>query len=210
MSHPQFNPSVRDPLSEEKPFSEENVDVTATATMNSMNDTALLECVMLGDKRAMSELYDRLANISFAVAQRILSNQRQAEEITEEILLHIWRQPSSYLQARCELWAWVSLSARIYAQEVLRARGRTVTMGELLLPDPHELTLLGTQTWRQDRLKLVVANLPNELQTLMEMAWFKRMGSEEIARQTGLPIETVRLRIQSALKTLQRALELHE
>jgi len=210
MSHPQLNPSARKVLPgvHSSPSGTNSAD--KTPPIASVSDSVLLERVAQGDAPAMAEIYDRYAQICLATAQRIVGDQELAVEVTEEILLHIWRQPTRFTACRCELAAWISLFTRNYAQEALRTRSRFVSSTEIQLPDPHELTLAGSQTWKQDRLKLVVANLPQEQQSLLELIWFKRLSNDEIARQTGLPTETIGLRIQSALKTLQRALELHD
>ena len=49
-----------------------------------------------GDHGAFAELYDQLAGPIFGTVFRVLRSRAHAEEVTQEILLEIWRKAASY------------------------------------------------------------------------------------------------------------------
>jgi RNA polymerase sigma-70 factor (ECF subfamily) len=52
---------------------------------------ALLLRAASGDEPAFAELYDRLAPSVFGMARRIIRNAAQAEEVTQEVMVEVWR-----------------------------------------------------------------------------------------------------------------------
>jgi DNA-directed RNA polymerase specialized sigma24 family protein len=58
------------------------------------NHRFLLREVASGSKAAFSELYDHFSAATFALCQRTLSNQNDAELAMARIWLHIWTHPA--------------------------------------------------------------------------------------------------------------------
>ena len=56
-----------------------------------------------------------------------------------------------------------------------------------------------------DKVRGVLAALPQEQRTALEMAYFEGMTHTEIARKTGDPLGTVKTRIRSALLAVRKA-----
>jgi RNA polymerase sigma-70 factor, ECF subfamily len=56
----------------------------------------LLVRVALGDEAAFEQLYPIVAGPVFGLVRRVLRNVAQSEEVTQEVLVELWRTASRY------------------------------------------------------------------------------------------------------------------
>ena len=56
----------------------------------------ILERIAAGDELALSHLYDQYASFVFALAQRVTQDRSAAEDITQEVFVHVWTKASAY------------------------------------------------------------------------------------------------------------------
>jgi len=67
----------------------------------------LLEQVSAGDQSAFTSLYERFSARVFGLANRILRDPSQAEEVAQEIFLEIWQRASRFDRARGTATSWI-------------------------------------------------------------------------------------------------------
>ena len=67
----------------------------------------LLELVSNGDQAAFSALYERFSPRVFGLANRIIRDTSQAEEVAQEIFLEIWQRASRFDRARGTATSWI-------------------------------------------------------------------------------------------------------
>ncbi|MET3806119.1 RNA polymerase sigma-70 factor (ECF subfamily) [Nakamurella sp. UYEF19] len=67
----------------------------------------LLERVSGGDRPAFTQLYERFSARVFGLANRILRDPSQAEEVAQEIFLEIWRRAARFDRARGSATSWI-------------------------------------------------------------------------------------------------------
>ncbi len=180
------------------------------ALLKTLDDATLLSSVVAGSKSAMAEIYDRYSLTCYAIAMRILDSAAAAEEVTRDVLLDVWRQPSDYISSNSVLPIWLTLTTRRRALEFRDLRGRTLDENGIPMPNPHELGISKHQAWRLDKFKRIVAALPADQKQVLELVWFKGLGNDELAQQTGLSLEKIHSRLHSALETLHNALDANE
>jgi len=73
-----------------------------------------------GDESALSELYDRSAPLLLATAMRILGDNREAEDVIQEVFVQIWGKSSSFSDACGTPLSWLLALTRNKSIDRLR------------------------------------------------------------------------------------------
>jgi len=167
----------------------------------------LLERVRGGDQQAMAEIFDRYGRLVYSVALRVLDDTGHAEDVMQEVLFKVWREPQTFLEGRGTMSAWLAVMARNRAIDTLRRRRPTDSMDDVVLVSKTNLASEFEQNTMIERVRAVLKSLPLEQQMPMELAYFEGLSHREIAARTGDPLGTVKTRIRSALTSLRKALE---
>ena len=175
-------------------------------------EEVLVQRLRAGDGEALSELFQRYSGMLLGLAQRILGNAAEAEEVLQEVFLQIWGQVSRYDPTRAALSTWVVMITRSRSIDRLRSRRvaeRTATAAHQEKSHLHT-SPRGTRDVlmeeRRERLDREMAELPAEQRRVLEMAFFGGMTQSEIAEKTGTPLGTVKTRSLLAMKKLRKAL----
>ena len=81
----------------------------------------LIRCAA-GDQSALAALYDETNRLVYSMALRILSEPADAEEITLDVYLQVWRTARTYTDKRGNVGTWLVMLARSRAIDRLRSR----------------------------------------------------------------------------------------
>ena len=185
----------------------------ATASERS-RDRELLERIAAGDIDALRVLYDEHAPRALAIANRILRDTTEAEDIVQETFLELWRRASQFDAARGGAVAWIVTITRSRAIDRLRTAGtagRTLegvaTSPELLGAAAFSGTFAGPGEQierRRDerRVAAALAALPEAQRRTIELAYFEGLSQSEIATRTESPLGTVKMRVKLAMAKL--------
>jgi RNA polymerase sigma-70 factor, ECF subfamily len=172
-----------------------------------MEDAELLEAVARQDQSAMATLFDRYSRLVYSIALRVLREPSLAEDVMQEVLLQVWRQPGGFVSQRGSLGAWLAVVARNRSIDVLRRRANLQTLEDMVLPEPKNMARSVEDVHLMNQVRDVVAQLSGDQQSSLRLAYFEGMTHTEIAEQTGTPLGTVKTRIRSALIAVRKALE---
>jgi RNA polymerase sigma-70 factor (ECF subfamily) len=186
-------------------FIEDGVTVQGEK-VERMEDAALLQAVALGNQDAMATVFDRYSRIVYCIALRVLHDTSLAEDVMQEVLLQVWKRPQSFVVQRGSLSAWLSVVARNRAIDVLRKRAPMDPLGEMPLPDPHDMASETEQGWLLEKVREVLDSLPPDQQASLDLAYFQGLSHTEIAERTGSPLGTVKTRIRAGLMSIRKAM----
>ncbi|MDP9121612.1 MAG: sigma-70 family RNA polymerase sigma factor [Acidobacteriota bacterium] len=168
----------------------------------------------MADRRseALTELYRRHSPLLFAMARRILGSPADAEEVLQEVFVHVWNQAARYDSSRSSVSTWLVLITRSRAIDRLRTRKvveRTHEAAHLDRP-PEHTSFEGVEAvfieQRRERVRRELEKLPKEQRQVLEMAFYQGLTQSEIAARAGLPLGTVKTRTLLAMKKLRTAL----
>jgi RNA polymerase sigma-70 factor (ECF subfamily) len=172
-----------------------------------MEDAELLEAVARQDQSAMASLFDKYSRLVYSIALRVLREPDLAEDVMQEVLLQVWRQPGGFVAQRGSLGAWLAVVARNRSIDVIRRRSHLTPLEDMVLPEPRNLQRAVEENHLMDQVRVAVETLPGEQQSPLHMAYFEGLTHTEISERTGTPLGTVKTRIRTALATVRRALE---
>jgi RNA polymerase sigma-70 factor (ECF subfamily) len=184
------------------------------------------------DQKALTELYRALIGRVYSIALRVVRDPPTAEEAAEDTFWQIWRQATRFDPARGTALSWIMTVARSRALDALRARERTMantvlmdTRAAALEVDPgvegstsphsaEDLDGVRTTDPREivsalqesHLLQQSLSRLEPGSRELVDLAFFAGLTHDEIVKQTGLPLGTVKSRIRRALRSLRACL----
>src|SRR5271166_5274755 len=81
----------------------------------------LLVHVARGDQDAFEAVYDRLVGPAYGVIRRVLRDSAQSEEVTQEVLLEVWRTAARFDPALGGAATWVMTIAHRRAIDRVRS-----------------------------------------------------------------------------------------
>jgi len=170
-------------------------------------DWSLLARIGQKDEEALSALYDRYGGLVFSEAKRILRDTGAAEEILQDLFFQVWRTAEKFDPAKGSLAGWLLVAARNRAISKLRRRsGASEELDENGVAFRVNVESHVAQNLLLDKVRAVMANLPENQREALECAYFEGMTHSEIAEKTGQPLGTVKTRIRSAMEALKKVL----
>ena len=180
-------------------------DISATHTMGEWSDGALAKAVVLRRIEAFTELRRRhLASVT-AVARMILGNRSGCEDVVAEVFVGFWLAPEKFDAQRGTVLAYLRLMARGRSIDLIRsdtARRRREITKDVGVPD-HDADAAMIDAEAAGELRAALALLPSDEKAPIELAFFRGMTYDAVARQLGLPEGTVKSRIRRGLRRLE-------
>ena len=170
------------------------------------DDAGLLDRVLAGDQSAMTEVFDRYSSAVYSVALRVLHDPGHAEDVMQEVFLQIWRNPSSFVQGRGSLGAWLVVVARNRSIDLLRRRRPSDPVEDVILASSSDVASEAERNIVTEKVREILKDLPAEQKASIELAFFEGLTHSEIAERTGDPLGTVKTRIRLALISIRKAL----
>src|ERR1700693_298956 len=92
------------------------------AADNRISDEALVSAMATGDQDALATLNQRYGRALSAVADRILRDKADAEEVAADVLWQLWREASRFDRGRGSVGAWIMMTVRSRAIDRMGAR----------------------------------------------------------------------------------------
>ncbi|MCF8487227.1 MAG: RNA polymerase sigma factor [Rhodobacteraceae bacterium] len=160
-----------------------------------LSDEALLVLYANGDPVAARLLTQRLAPRVFAYAMRVLGDRAEAEDITQEGLLRLWRIAPDWRQGEAQVTTWLYRVATNLATDRLRARKRRQadTLDDVPEPgdDRPDVVTGMIEADRMAALQAALASLPDRQRQAVVLRHIEGMTNPEIAQILEIGVEAV-------------------
>ena len=162
------------------------------------------------DRAAFIRLFDHFAPRLNGYLLRLGVDGPTAEEITQEVMITLWRKAALFDADKASVATWLYRIARNRRVDVLR-RDRLDfldTQDPALEPiDETGLEARADLSKREEAVRIALGSLPEEQFSLVRLAFFDGLSHSEISERTGLPLGTVKSRIRLGFARLRRILE---
>ncbi|MET9129022.1 ECF RNA polymerase sigma factor SigK [Streptomyces antibioticus] len=172
----------------------------------------LLARVAGGDQDAFSGVYDALSGTVMGLACRILRDAAQAEEVTQDVMVEVWRTAGRYDPDRGTAKAWVLTLAHRRAVDRVRSAqasaDREQRSGVLEADrDFDEVAEAVQDRDEQRRLYRCLAELARRQRVPLVLAYYRGLTYVEVADALSTPEGTVKSRMRAGLRQLRACLE---
>ncbi|MFJ9731536.1 sigma-70 family RNA polymerase sigma factor [Streptomyces sp. NPDC101171] len=176
-----------------------------------MEADELLVLVAGGDQRAFEELYALVSGPVFGLVRRVVRDRSQSEEVSQEVLLELWRSAGRFDPRRGSALSWIlTLAHRRAVDRVrsVRAAGEREQREALRSGEPafdhvaEEVEAGLEREWVRRCLNRLTA-LQRQSVTL---AYYDGYTYREVAERLSLPLGTVKTRMRDGLTRLRDCL----
>jgi RNA polymerase sigma factor (sigma-70 family) len=164
------------------------------------------------DQQAFSYLYDNYAAALNGIIYRMVENRELAEDILQETFVKIWNNFSSYDNTKGRLFTWMLNITRNLTIDTLRSKG--YKKQAKISADENSVSNFtddGRMAERFDAMGLrkQLLNLKPEQRSIIDLAYFNGYTQDEISKEMGIPLGTVKTRMRAAIIELRKMLEYH-
>lgn len=169
---------------------------------------ALLRAVAKGDETAFATVYDETAARVHGLVLRVLRNPAQAEEVTQEVYLEVWRRASRFDPGRGSPFAWLMTMAHRRAVDRVRSSQSASTRDQTWEARTREVqfdSTADTVAARLDaqRVRTALDELTGAQREAVSLAYLGGYTHREVASLLDLPLGTAKTRIRDGLIRLR-------
>ncbi|HEY4393603.1 MAG TPA: sigma-70 family RNA polymerase sigma factor [Polyangia bacterium] len=174
-----------------------------------VDEAAWLEAIATrADRAAFAQLFRRYAPKIKAHLRARGAAGAAADELTQEVMLVVWRKARLYDPARGSVAAWlytISRNSLVNQARTARRRPDEAALADAFPePDPpptSEQALMAAQL--RQSLAGSLSELPPEQREILEGAYWRGQTLQECAVERQIPLGTVKTRVRLALERLR-------
>jgi RNA polymerase sigma-70 factor, ECF subfamily len=184
-----------------------------TVMLTAASDSVLAIATAKGDRHALAEIYRRHGGPVFRLAQRLLHDDRLAEEVVQDVFVTFWQQPDRFDPERGQLRSFLLMKGHSRSVDSLRAEWSRRNRDHR---DANDKTVQTRQTYDlerevidldlADRVSKALNLLPDDERRSISLAYFGGHTYRDVAQILGQPEGTVKSRIRSGLKSMRKHL----
>lgn len=161
-----------------------------------------------GDEQAFAELYDLTSARVHGLVLRVVRDPAQAEEVTQEVYLEVWRTSSRFNPERGSVESWLLTMAHRRAVDRVRSaeasQRRDTTFGERHREVDHDVTAeAATAALEAARVRQALDGLTEVQREAVRLAYFGGYTHSQVADLLDLPVGTAKTRIRDGLIRLR-------
>jgi RNA polymerase sigma-70 factor (ECF subfamily) len=170
---------------------------------------ALLNRVGRGDEEAFSVVYERVAATVFGLVQRVLRDPAQAEEVTQEVMLDVWRTAVRFEPERGSPQAWVATIAHRRAVDRVRSvQAAARRDDQAARPDEayDDVAEAVEARLERERVRRCLGALTELQRESIVLAYYSGYTYREVAGLLGIALGTTKTRMRDGLIRLRDCL----
>lgn len=176
-------------------------------------DEQLMARIKQGDDTALATLYRRHTRLLRSIIARVLNNEYDIDDAIQEIFLEIWHQAERYDEGKGKALGWIVTLARRRSIDRLRKKlsyGRAeerfrveLESGSGVGTPRHAVNDAVATSEMSAIFQRLLGALPAAQCQALRMAFYGGLSQREIAAQTGIPLGTIKTRLDLAMRKLR-------
>ncbi|MFD1146022.1 ECF RNA polymerase sigma factor SigK [Saccharothrix hoggarensis] len=171
----------------------------------------LLALVARGDDRAFARLYDVVVSRVFSLVRRVVRDHAQSEEVTQEVLVEVWRTATRFDPGRGSALAWVMTMAHRRAVDRVRSAQAATRREDIAARRDVETPFDAVSEQvaariEQRQVRRCLSTLTVLQRESILLGYFQGYTYPETASVLGIPLGTVKTRMRDGLIRLRDCL----
>lgn len=163
----------------------------------------LLGRVARGDEAAFDAAYDQLARPVYGLVRKVVRDPAQVEEVTQEVLLEVWRTATRFDASRGSAMAWVVTIAHRRAIDRVRSAvaqaQREQRAGAFRDTPPDSVPDLVESRLDAERVRRCLGSLTSLQRESVTLAYYGGYSYPQVATLLGTALGTIKTRIRDGL-----------
>ncbi len=180
-----------------------------------VGDETLMAQIQERAPEALAALYDRYSGILKSLIMGVIHNDAEADDLLQEIFMEIWNQAAHYSAQKGKPLGWIVTLTRRRSIDRLRKKQAYARAEERLQNETEQQPEAWVHNSTEDDIEVsdtrrlilgILKNLPPAQREAIDMAFYHGMSQREIAAKTGIPLGTIKTRLELGLKKISEAL----
>ena len=168
----------------------------------------ILPLVAKGDEAAMKRCIDSYGPLIWSIVCRRINERVDAEEACQEIFTEVWRIAGRFDSKVSKESTFIGMIARRRSIDWQRKQNRLPALANLdSLPELSTPSTSNLHSIDRSELWNILNKLPSDTLNLFSLHFEKGLTHDEIARQTKLPIGTVKTKLRRGLIEARKLLK---
>jgi len=171
---------------------------------------ALLQQAARGEAAAFESVYDVIAGPVYGLIRKVLRDPAQSEEVTQEVLLEVWRTASRFDPSRGGAVAWVLTIAHRRAVDRVRSEAAATDREQRsVLPDAlasDDVADSVAASLEAERVRRCLEGLTELQRQSITLAYYGGYTYTQVAKGLNVTLATVKARIRGGLIRLRDCL----
>ena len=171
-------------------------------------DDSLLPLVAKGDGQAMKRCINVYGPLVWSIVCRRIKEHDDAEETCQEIFTEIWQKAGTYNPEVAREITFIGMIARRRSIDWQRKQSRLPMLTDLeSAPEASSAIPIAGTGLDRELLWKALEQLPEKTRELFSLHFVKGMTHEEIVKETGLALGTVKTRLRRGLIDARKLLK---
>ena len=162
----------------------------------------LLARVARGDQAAFEAVYDDLAGPVYGLILRVVRDPAQSEEVSQEVLLEIWRSASRFDPAKGTAATWAMTIAHRRAVDRVRSAAAATAREQRSaeIPVPHDDVADTVEaSLDAERVRRCLEGLTEAQRESITLAYYGGYSYRQVSRLLTVALSTIKTRIRDGL-----------
>jgi len=178
--------------------------------IGDVSDAQLVTAVARYSEVALAEVYRRHGGAVYGLARRVLNNESEAQDVTQEVFLRLWNQPDRFDPGRGTLRSFLLAQSHARAVDTIRSlnarRAREAKDAQRTASAQYDMSHEAWDLALADKVSVALAELPKEERRAIELAYFEGRTYVEVAEILDTPEGTIKSRIRNGMRRMRAAL----
>ncbi|MFD9727187.1 ECF RNA polymerase sigma factor SigK [Streptomyces sp. NPDC059072] len=168
----------------------------------------IMQSVAHGDKQAFSALYDALAPMVFGIVVKVVRDRAQSEEVTQEVMIDLWRQAARYRADAGAVTTWAATIAHRRAVDRVRSAQAASDREQAQAAREHttafdEVAEQVETRMESEQVRRCMRGLTELQRQAVTLAYYQGLTYREVAEALRTPLPTIKTRMRDGLIRLR-------